>query len=99
MKKKSLLILSIFTIILFGYLTITTAELKGASDGDDNYGFPLTFFNRVNGCDPCPPDSDLTTFYFWPLIADLLFAATISLLAWAVLSKIITVIKNKQNEI
>ncbi|MCO4292575.1 hypothetical protein NF867_06860 [Solitalea sp. MAHUQ-68] len=37
------------TLILFLTLSILTSKYESASDGIDEYGFPLTFYNHSSG--------------------------------------------------
>jgi hypothetical protein len=68
-------------------LTISTAKIETPHDGEDTYGFPLTFFIRFSGmCDPCPPNP--TETYYWKLLLDILFAAIIPILGWAIFTKV-----------
>jgi hypothetical protein len=86
---RKLLITLGLTALIFGVLTYTTATLKGASDGDDTYGFPLTCYIQFSGmCDPCSPDHVTSKIYFFPLLLDVAFAAIIPLLGWMVFTKI-----------
>ena len=95
---KKLIPVCILTIILFGILTIKTAKIEGPSDGDDLYGFPFTFFIRFSGnCDPCPPNPIETEIYFLQLLLDLLFAAIIPILGWAIFAKVKNNLKNKKS--
>jgi len=99
MRKITLLILSVLTIVLFSYLTISTAEIGSGSDGDDTYGYPLTFLTRFSGmCDPCPPDAPETEIHFFQLLLDLLFAAIFPVLGWAIITKIKKEIKKDLNK-
>ncbi|OQP57264.1 hypothetical protein A3860_11965 [Niastella vici] len=99
MRKKILLIISVLTIVLFSYLTISTAEIRSGSDGEDTYGYPLTFFIRFSGeCDPCLPDAPETEINFLKLLLDLLFAAIFPILGWAFIIKVKKDIKKDLNK-
>jgi Na+-driven multidrug efflux pump len=86
---RKLLIILAPTLLIFGILTVTTATLKGASDGDDTWGYPFTCFIRFSGnCAPCLPDPITSEIYFFPLLFDLLFAAIIPLLGWIIYTRV-----------
>lgn len=60
------------TILLLIISTLATIKLEAASDGFDQYGFPLTFYDSFSGkCDNC-----YQNFGFKPLnlLLDFLFA-------------------------
>ena len=79
--KYGLIILGL-TVVIFLILTFSTAEVETPFDGDDTYGFPLTFFIRFSGmCKPCPPN-ETETFYL-KLLVDILFALLLAILVLA----------------
>ena len=92
---RKFLPLFVLTIIVFGILTISTAKIETPFDGNDTYGFPLTFFIRFSGmCSPCPPNP--TETFYLKLVVDITVAflfAVISLIAYAKLRQ--TMIKKK----
>lgn len=84
---KKYLPLCILTIIVFGTLTISTAKIETPIDGEDTYGFPLTFFIRFSGmCSPCPPNP--TEIYYLQLVADVAVAFLLSLIIWTIYTKL-----------
>jgi len=89
---KRFITICILTILIFATLTISTARIEGPSDGDDIYGYPVTFFIQHSGmCSPCPPD--MTEIHYGKLILDLLFAAGITIIGWIILIRIIRSLK------
>jgi hypothetical protein len=60
------------TILLLIIATLATLKLEAASDGFDQYGFPLTFYDSFSGkCDNCYQNFGFKPLY---LLLDLLFA-------------------------
>jgi hypothetical protein len=91
---KKYITISLLTAGLFITLTLKTATLKGGSDGDDTYGFPLTFYIRYSGmCDPCPPNPQTMSVNTWPLIIDIVVSFIGALLIWKIIYKIISSIR------
>lgn len=87
--KKVFIYLSL-TAAVFIALTLYTADLQGASDGLDLYGFPFRFLIEYPGmCDPCP--EDLTEMSWWKFLLDIAFACIVAL----ILRKAIHFIKNR----
>jgi hypothetical protein len=86
---KKLLIICALSIAIFIAMTISTAKLESAFDGNDTYGFPLTFFIRFSGmCEPCLPGAPESEIFYWRLLVDLLTAAIIPVLSWAIFNKV-----------
>lgn len=72
LTKKVFIYLSL-TAAVFIAITLYTADLQGASDGLDLYGFPFRFMIEYPGmCDPCP--EDLTEMSWWKFLFDIGFA-------------------------
>lgn len=63
---KKLLIISVLTIVVFGAVTIYTAKIETPFDGNDTYGFPLTYFIRFSGeCAPYHTQLRLIIGSYW----------------------------------
>ncbi len=78
---KKYLAPGILTIIVFGVATISSAKIETPIDGDDTYGFPLTFFIRFSGmCTACPPNP--TEIFYLKLLLDIFIAFLFALLIW-----------------
>lgn len=78
---KRLLALCILTVIIFATLTISTAKVETPVDGNDTYGFPLTFFIRFSGmCLPCPPNPTETSYL--KLLVDIAVAFLFAVICW-----------------
>jgi len=61
------------TVLLLIISTLATLKLEAASDGFDQYGFPLTFYDSFSGkCDNC-----YRNFGFKPLNLFLDFLSTL----------------------
>jgi len=94
--KKALLFLGLTTFV-FVAITLSTSKIETPFDGDDTYGFPVTYFIRFSGmCDPCPPNP--TETYYLKLLVDILFAAGIAAVGWIFFKKLKTVVKGKESE-
>lgn len=86
---KRIFIYLIMTATVFISLTLHTADLQGASDGLDLYGYPYTFLIQYPGmCNPCP--DDLTEINWWKLLFDVAFACIIG----HFLGKVLQILKN-----
>jgi len=97
--KKAVIFFGL-TIFLFVTITLSTAKIETPSDGNDTYGFPVTCFIRLSGmCEPCPPNPYLTEIYYWKLVVDILFAASLVAIGWTIFTKLKPVMKSKESEI
>jgi hypothetical protein len=95
---KKYLALCILTIIVFGALTISTAKIETPFDGNDTYGFPLTFFIRFSGmCSPCPPNP--TETFYLKLLGDVAVAFLIAIIIWTVYTKLRNTLQEKKSGI
>jgi hypothetical protein len=84
---KKIFAVFLWSTFSFVVLTLTTAKIETPFDGDDNYGFPFTFFVRFSGmCKPCPPNPTETKISY--LLIDILFSIIVGLLLWFVARKI-----------
>jgi hypothetical protein len=84
---KKYLPLCILTIIIFGTLTISTAKIEQPTDGEDTYGFPLTFFIRHSlMCSPCAPNP--TEIFYLELLVDIAVAFLLSIIIWIFYTKL-----------
>ena len=79
-NMKKYLILCLLTIVSFVILTISTAKLGRHYDGNDFYGFPLTFHTKFSEVvSPVPTSKmDLTRTNYLFLVIDVLFAFLLS---------------------
>ena len=83
---KKYLALFILTILVFGTVTFSTAKIETPFDGNDTYGFPMTFFIRFSGmCSPCPPNA--TETFYLKLLVDILFAIVTAVIILTVFKK------------
>jgi hypothetical protein len=87
---KKIFIYLVITAAVFIALTLYTADLQGASDGDDRWGYPFTFFIEFSGmCDPCPEEP--TEMSWWKFLFDIVFAFAMVL----ILRKVLLIIKGR----
>lgn len=78
---KKYFIIPALTIIVFIASTLATAKIETPVDGNDTYGFPLTFHEKFSGmCDPCPPNPSETNY--WYLGIDITFCFLTALVIW-----------------
>ncbi|MGG9963634.1 hypothetical protein [Ferruginibacter sp. SUN106] len=78
--KKYFTILAL-TIIVFVVSTMAAATIETPFDGNDTYGFPVTFYQKFSGmCDPCPPNP--SEINFWNLCIDIVFCFLTALVIW-----------------
>jgi hypothetical protein len=78
--KRNIFIV-ILSLVVFVAITILTADEQQMVDGDNRYGFPITFYIEYSRmCDPCP--DNYTELNYLNVIADLLFASILSLFLW-----------------
>lgn len=86
---KKYLILIILTLVIFGLLTFSTAQIETPADGDDKYGFPLTYYTKIGGMIyPAPSsESDLIRKNYLFLLVDIGFAFFLSFLFLTIYKK------------
>jgi hypothetical protein len=72
---KKYIALCVLTIIVFGTLTLLTAKIETAFDGNDNYGFPFEFYKIYGGKRTYYPPNE---FSIIKLTIDIIIAAFIS---------------------
>lgn len=90
---KKIFFYLLITAAVFISLTLYTADLHGASDGLDFYGYPYTFLIQYPGmCDPCP--DDLTEINWWKFLFDFAFACVIG----HALGKGLQILKNSMQD-
>lgn len=79
--------ISIFTVLLFAVVVLLTAKIETPFDGNDFYGYPLTFLTKYSGMIEGPPLSP--RFSFLNLVIDLLPVTALAvLLEWAIFAGI-----------
>ena len=83
---KKYLALCILTIIIFGTLTISTAKIETPFDGNDTFGFPLTFLIRLGG-KRFPNPENWTEIFYYKLIVDIAVAFLLAIIVWTVHTK------------
>jgi len=84
---KKYLQIAVSSFLSFLVLTFSTATIETASDGNDTYGFPFTFFKRLGGkCSPCPPSPAETNY--WHLSIDIIVSVLLGFAVWAIYSNI-----------
>ena len=84
---KKYFALSILTIIIFGTLTISTAKIETPFDGDDTFGFPLTFLIRLGG-KRFPIPENWTEIFYSKLFFDIAVAFLLAIIVWTVYTKL-----------
>jgi hypothetical protein len=72
------------TVIIFATITISTAKIETPSDGNDTYGFPLTFLEIYGGKRDYYPDND---FSFLTFGFDILTTLIITIIGWRIYTK------------
>jgi hypothetical protein len=85
--KKKYIALCILTIIIFAALNISTATFETATDGNDTYGFPLTFLTRLGG-KRFPNPAYGTEISYLNLLIDLAVAFLLAIIARAIYTKL-----------
>lgn len=81
---KRILSFFMLTAILFGVITWLGSSLTYNADGADRYGFPFTFFSKVNGYDMITKTSStVTNFNFFALTGDIVL---ILFLSWLIIT-------------
>lgn len=83
---KKYLTLCISTIIIFTTFTISTAKIATPADGNDTYGFPLTFFTKLGGKRFPKPIHSTEIFYF-NLFIDIILALLLAIVIWVIYIK------------
>ncbi len=73
------IIVSILTLFIFLVVTMVTSKNYSMADGDENYGFPFTFYKYIGGklIDPNSSNEHFSSFY---LIIDIIVSIMIALL-------------------
>ena len=84
---KKYLVICILTIIIFGTLTILTAKIETSFDGDNTFGFPLTFLIRLGGKHFPIPES-WTEISYYKLFVDIAIAFLFAIIVWTVYTKL-----------
>lgn len=82
---KNILIVSGWTIGLFVGLTLLTAEIGAPSDGNNTFGFPLTFFKEYGGRRTYYPPNEFSVLN---VVLDLLGVFLVVLIVRTVFSKL-----------
>lgn len=78
---KKLLLIIIGTFLIFTIFTILTARIFTHVGIDDTFGFPFTYLTKYEGkCDSCSTNRE--TIDYINLIADIVFAATLSIILY-----------------
>ena len=78
---KTVIQILILTIIIFVVITLVTMKIETPFDGNDTYGFPLTFHIKWSGmCFECPENPTETNYGY--LFIDFLIAFLISIGFW-----------------
>ncbi len=90
--KKDLteLLLAVLSVVT---LTLFTAKLASASDGNNTYGFPFTFYTRFGG-KRFPPILKNSEMNYVNLLADIGLSFIVGLLFW----KIFQFVMSKQQK-
>ena len=84
---KKYLALCILTITVFGTLTISTAKIETPFDGNDTYGFPLTFLIRLSG-KRFPNPENWTEIFYFKLLVDIAVAFLLAILIRTIYTKL-----------
>jgi hypothetical protein len=73
---RRFVIILVLTIVAFGLINLTTAKIERHFDGNDTYGYPLTFYTKLGGkCQPCPDSLSQTNYL--NLLVDLSFGLVV----------------------
>jgi hypothetical protein len=81
---KKIAAIAFWTVLVFIFLTWSTAKIETPIDGHDTYGFPLTFHTQFSGmCDPCPENPTKTNY--WNLLLDIAIAAGAGFIIWKII--------------
>lgn len=93
---KKYFALCILTIIIFGTLTISTAKIETPFDGNDTYGFPLTFFIRLGG-KRFPDPENWTEIFYLKLLVDIVVAFLLSIIVRTIYTKLRKTLQEKKS--
>jgi len=84
---KRIIRVLIFIVLIFSVVVLLTAKIESSFDGNDFYGYPLTFLTEYSGMIKGPPLSP--SFSFLNLVIDLLPVTALAvLLEWAIFAGI-----------
>ena len=86
--------ISILLILLFAALVILTAKEGIQADGNNLYGFPLTFLTEYGGLGP---EIRTSRFNFFNLVIDLLPVTILAILIERAVSAIVEKVKSKSS--
>ncbi|MDB5208294.1 MAG: hypothetical protein JWR72_3369 [Flavisolibacter sp.] len=87
----------IATIFVFMVLTLVTMKEEASFDGDNTYGFPLTFHIQYSGmCDPCPESPTSTNFL--KMLIDLILALVMGIVLIEVIDFVLKLTSKKAGE-
>lgn len=73
----------ILSIVIFLILTVSTAKIDTPSDGNDSFGFPLTFLIRFGG-KRLNPLTKFSEIFYLNLLMDVVVTLIIATLIWTV---------------
>lgn len=93
---KKYLALCILTIIVFGTLTISTAKIETPFDGNNTYGFPLTFLIQLGG-KRFPNPENWTEIFYFKLLVDITVAFLLAILIRTVYTKLRMTLMEKKS--
>lgn len=93
---KKYLALCILTIIVFGILIISTAKIETPFDGNDTFGFPLTFLIRLGG-KHFSNSENLTEIFYFKLLVDIAFAFLLAIIVLKVYTKFRNILVEKKS--
>lgn len=93
---KRFFIIFLLSIISFTLLTIKSARIESHFDGNDTYGFPLTFYTKFSSmCVDCPgPKYEI---HYLNLVADFAVAVLVGIATWRIILIFMKQLKNKGN--
>ena len=93
---KKYLVICILTIIIFWTLTISTTKIEIPFDGNNTFGFPLTFLIRLGG-KRFPNPENATEIFYYKLLVDIAVAFLIAIIVWTVYTKLIKILMEKKS--
>ncbi|CAM3736656.1 hypothetical protein MUGA111182_06285 [Mucilaginibacter galii] len=93
MKRFSTICL--LTVAFFGVITLLTAKVETPFDGDDTYGFPLTFFKKFGGMTFPHPSVESETYYL-PLFVDVLVTFVLAFVIGKIYRRCIKIADKKE---
>nr|WP_199003160.1 hypothetical protein [Flavobacterium sp. ASV13] len=76
---KKIITIGALGAIIFAALTFLTANLGSRYDGNDEYGFPVTFFICYGGMEPPPPSAEITTIFYFNLAFDIVICIILAI--------------------